>query len=188
MPIADSEQSEKTDIAPKANRGRKPSRRRRKKRRVREEYVRYAMRPTNWDYYFSFHVSDPKSRWDPGPYSQLSTLSFEGDLIRPIGTRYKQVEVTLSARTGMMEERPGGVYRSIGTLTANGDNLYAYVFVPAEFMFELAAVAQSGRVQAIDFSGTRLRYRSASLHSVSLTTRNEEEDEDEREETHAVSA
>jgi len=178
MPIADLEQGEGSNIAPKANQPRKSSRRRRKNRRVREEYVGYAMRPSSWDYYFSFRVSDPKSRWDPGPYSQLATLSFKGDLIRPAETRYKHVEVTLSARTGMMEERPGEVYRSIGSLTASGDDLSAYVFVPAEFMSELAAVAQSGRVQAIDFSGTRLRYRSASLHSVSLTTRNEEEGEE----------
>jgi hypothetical protein len=87
----------------------------------------------------------------------------------------------------MMDERRGEVYRSIGSLTASGDALSAYIFVPAEFMSELASVSQSGRVQAIDFSGTRLRYRSASLQSVSLTTRNEEEGEEQREETHAVS-
>jgi hypothetical protein len=44
--------------------------------------------------------------------------------------------------------------------------LAAYVFVPAEFMSELVAVAQSGRVQVIDFSGTRLLDRSASLRNV----------------------
>jgi hypothetical protein len=67
--------------------------------------------------------------------------------------------------------------------------LSAYAFVPAEFISELVAVAQSGRVQVIDFSGTRLRYRSASLRGVSLTTRDEEKDEDdEPEETGAVNA
>lgn len=174
--------------SPEANRARKQSRRRHKNRRTREEYVRYAMRSTSWDYYFSFDISDPKSRWDPGPYSQLATLSFKGDLIRPIDPRYKYAEVTLSARIGMMEERPGEMYRSIGSLTANADVLSAYVFVPAEFISELVAIAQSGRVQVIDFSGTRLRYRSASLRGVSLTTRNEKEDEEKPEETGAVNA
>jgi hypothetical protein len=50
---------------------------------ARDERVEYAMRPTTWDYYFSFRVSDPKSHWDSGPYSQLATLSLKGDLIRP---------------------------------------------------------------------------------------------------------
>jgi hypothetical protein len=62
MPVADLEQGEESDIAPKANQPRKSSRRRRKNRRVREEYIGYAMRPSSWDYYFSFRVSDPKSR------------------------------------------------------------------------------------------------------------------------------
>jgi hypothetical protein len=139
------------------------------------------MRATSWDYYFSFHVSDPKSRWDSGPYSRLATLSFKGDLVRPNGIRYKQAEVTLSARAGMMDERRGETFQSIGSLTAGGNSLSAYVFIPAELMPELAAVAQSGRVQIVNFSGTRLRYRSAFLSSVSLTTRDEEEEEKEEE-------
>jgi hypothetical protein len=188
MSVADSERSEESDFRLKAKRARKQSRRRRKNRHAREEYARYTMRPTTWDYYFSFDISDPKGRWDPGRYSQLVTLSFKGNLIQPIDPRYKHADVTLSARIGMMEERPGEVYRSIGSLTANGDALSAYVFVPAEFMSELVVVAQSGRVQAIHFSGTRLRYRSASLRGVSLTTRNEEEDEEKPEETGAVNA
>jgi hypothetical protein len=41
--------------------------------------------------------------------------------------------------------------RSNPLATASGDSLSAYVFIPAEFMPELAAMAQSGRVQIINF-------------------------------------
>jgi hypothetical protein len=73
MPIANSnQQGEESHTPLKPNRTRKPSKRRRKKLRARDEYVGYAMRAASWDYYFSFHISDPKSRWDPGPYSRLA--------------------------------------------------------------------------------------------------------------------
>jgi hypothetical protein len=62
--------------------------------------------------------------------------------------------------------------------TASGDALSAYVFIPAEFMPELATVVQSSRVQIINFSSTRLRYRSALVRGVSLSTRDEAEEEE----------
>jgi hypothetical protein len=128
MTIANSNpQGEESHTLLKPNRTRKPSKRRRKKPRARDEYVGYAMRAASWDYYFSFHISDPKSRWDPGPYSRLATLSFKGDLIRPEGAGYNRAEVNLSARTGMMEEHRGELPRSVGSLTATGDGLSAYV-------------------------------------------------------------
>lgn len=136
---------------------RKTSRRRRTKRSRRDETVEYALRPRTWDYYFSFRVSDPKSRWDPGPYSQLATLSLKGDLIRPTDTRFKHIEVTLSARQGMMNESRETSFRTIGSLSSSDDALYAYVFIPAEFVPELASVAQSGRICAVRLLGSRLR-------------------------------
>ena len=42
------------------------------------------------------------------------------------------------------------------------------MFIPAEFKLELTTVAQSDRVQVINFSGTRLRYRSATFNNCEL--------------------
>jgi hypothetical protein len=46
----------------------------------------------------------------------------------------------------MMNEPRETAYRTIGSLSSTGDALYAYVFVPAEFVPELAAIVQSGRI------------------------------------------
>ena len=45
-----------------------------------------------------------------------------------------------------MEEQTIEKTRSIGSLDASGDELSAYVLVPAERLAELASIAQSGRV------------------------------------------
>jgi hypothetical protein len=92
-------------------------------------------------------------------------------LIRPIDTRYKDAEVTFSPRAGMTDERRGGAFQSIGSLTASGDSLSAYVFIPAEYMPELAAVAQSG--PRTDHQLLRHASSLPSVRGVSLSTRDE---------------
>lgn len=134
------------------------------------------MRITGWDYYYSFRPSDPKSRWDPGPYKELATISFGGEIVRPQDSKYKRAKVTFSARVEMMEENRAAPPKTIGSLTANDEELSAYIFIPAERMADLAAVAQSGRAQVVHFGATRLRYRSAMVHTVSLSTEFDEEE------------
>jgi hypothetical protein len=164
------------DAGPSGTKRAPAKRKRHHKRRGRqhEEYVGYLVRVTGWDYHYSFRVSDPRSRWDSGPYSELATLSLAGNVIRPQDSKYKRANITLSARTGMMDENRAEPPRSIGSLSANAEELSAYVFVPAERLAELAS--NSGRVQIVHFGATRLRYRSAMIHSVSLDTHFDEEE------------
>jgi len=136
---------------------------RRKRQPAREEQIGYIVRVSDWDYYYSFRPSDPKGHWDHGPYSEIATLSFTGELIRPENSKYRTATVTLSGKAGMMEERLTGAALSIGTLSAHENELSAYIFVPAERLAELTTVAQSGRVQIVHITGTRLRYRSAQM-------------------------
>lgn len=138
--------------------------------------MNYVVRVSGWDYYFSFRVSDPMSSWDAGPYNQLTTVSFTGDVIRPEDSKYRRACVTFSARAGMMGESRTEGPRAIGSLSAHEDRLSAYVLVPLERMAELAIAALSGSVKIIDFGSTRLRYRSGKIHSVSLNTRIEDEE------------
>ncbi len=61
--------------------------------------------------------------------------------------------------------------RSIGSVTASADELMAYVFAPMERIAELVIAAQSGRVQIVHFTATRLRYRIGLVVSISIDTR-----------------
>lgn len=148
----------------------------RPKRRKREEPVLYEMRIAGWDYYYGFRVGDPKNRYDQGPYSELATLTFHGDLVAPEGIRYTKCSLTLSARAGLMDERFDPPPKSVGLLSAHEETLNAYVFVPVERMAELTTVAASGRLQMADFAGTRLRYRSGEVHRISFSTEIEEDE------------
>ena len=153
---------------------RKPTRRKRKS--VQDEHVAYLVRVSGWDYYYGFRPSDPKSQWDHGPYNEIATLTFAGELIRPENSKYRTATVTLSGKAGMMDERLTGAAPSIGTLTAHEKYLSAYIFVPAERLTELATVAQSGRVQVVQVTGTKLRYRSAQIHNLSIYTQFDDEE------------
>lgn len=155
---------------------RKTVRRKRKRQPAREEYIAYFVRIGGWDYYYGFRPSDPKSQWDHGPYNEIATLTFTGELIRPENSKYRAVAVTLSGKAGMMEDRRTGAVPSIGTLTAHEDELSAYIFVPAERLTELTTVAQSGRVQVVQVTGTKLRCRSAQIHNLSIYTQFDDEE------------
>jgi hypothetical protein len=114
-------------------------------------YLGHRDKRSGWDYYYSFRPSDPKSRWDAGPYNELATISFGGEIIRPQDSKYKRAKVIFSARLGMMEENGVEPPKTIGSLTANDEELSAYIFIPAERTADLAAVAQSGRAQVVHF-------------------------------------
>lgn len=76
-----------------------------------------------------------------------------------------------------MLDQPAGETRvTVGLLSTGSDELSGYVFIPRERFAELAAVAQSGRVQIIRIVGTKLRYGSALIHNVSISTELEKDE------------
>ena len=103
-----SNQSEQTpDDASKTEQARvKPKRRKRKRTsKNRDEHVWYEIRVTGWDGYYGFRVSDPKSRYDPGPYSEIATVTITGHLLRPENMNYKTMSLTLSGHERIKDER-----------------------------------------------------------------------------------
>lgn len=158
-----------------------PKRRKRRKRKPRDEPIHYLIHVTDWDCYYGFSVSDPKSRFDPGPYSDIATVTFKGELVEQEGCKYSRGELTLSARENMGGERWTEPPTAIGSLSAYEDTLAGYVFVPAEHLAMLVSLASSGKVQTASILGSRLRYRSGSIQNISLSTSPEDDDEDEAE-------
>ncbi|MEQ8694465.1 MAG: hypothetical protein RIC85_03955 [Gammaproteobacteria bacterium] len=128
------------------------------------------IRVKDWASYYGFRISDPKSSFDIGPFSDLITLTFSGDLIEPENFKYKKAELTLSAHNDLVEGQWTELPTSIGSLSANEDTLSAYVFVPTEHMVMLMWLANSGKVQTASMVGTRLRYRSGNVQNISLDT------------------
>src|SRR4051812_34539049 len=95
---------------------------RRVRRRKTEEHASHVIRVRSWEFYFSRHAADQKSRWEPWPIGELATLTFTGDIVRPEKSKYKTGKLTFSARLHQPENPQRGVKPvPIGSATARGE-------------------------------------------------------------------
>lgn len=145
----------------------------RSRTRPSESFEHYLLSVTGWDY--SYYLFIERHRRVPTQLSEIPTLTFLGDWIRPKGSPYPKGSITLSGRARMLEnviEAP----KAIGSLTAKQDQLDAYVFIPTERLAPLSAVAASGRVRIVSMTATPIRRRSGQVISLSVDTKFDEEE------------
>jgi hypothetical protein len=162
-------------VAPTGSQSAKKGRRRARKRPS-VEYVTHVIRVKAWDFYYSRHATDPKSKWERGPISELATLSLVGEVVGPENCKYKDGKLTFSGRADYLDPQPGPSLVPIGSATARGEAIEGYVFVPDERLKLLLTAAQSGQIEVAHFTGPKLRYGSGVIHSVSLDTRFDEDE------------
>ncbi len=163
--------------SPPSTRTRKKSQLRKKAtKHRRDEYVSHVIRVRTWEFYYSRRASDPKSKWEAWPVSEIATLTFFGQLVRPENSKYTEGKLTFSGRHELVVREPTPSLLPIGSVTARSDEIEAYVFVPEERLRLLLTAAQSGRIQVAQFGGPKLRYGSSVIHSVSLDTNLHEDD------------
>lgn len=167
-----------SDSKDKSDKSGPPKRRKRRVSKLKDEPVHYVVQVNDWDCHYGFRISDPKSQFDDGPYSDIATLTFSGDLTEPENSKYSRAELTLSARGGMGDEKWREPPSAIGSLGAYDETLTAYVFVPIEHMAMLVSLAASGKVQRVWMLGSKLRYRSGRVQNISIDTEPEDEDEE----------
>ena len=141
----------------------------RRRGRPREEYELYIIEVLKWEYYYEFS-SHSQTRYDDAGYHRTETLTFSGRLALPEGLRYQNIVVNLIADKDFTPVAPEGFRAVIGTLYGAGDTLHAHVFVPGDHMAQVVAVAASGRVRVVSFTGTPLKRRSGSIRNVSVST------------------
>ncbi len=115
--------------------------RKRRARKPKDEPVHYVFQVNDWDCHYGFRISDPKNQFDDGPYSDLATLTFSGDLMEPVKSKYSSAELTLSSRGGMSDEKWREPPSAIGSLGAYDETLTVYVFVPIEHMAMLVSLS-----------------------------------------------
>jgi hypothetical protein len=146
--------------------------RRTSRRRSTQDYEHYFVRVDHWEHYYGFGPGDP--RFHDTVYNHTETLSWTGHVILPEGFKYPKALVTLSAHEGMMAEstKPNP---TIGSMYARGQEINAYVFIPAEHMGQLVGLAVSGRLKTISFVGEPLKWRQGLIRSISLSTEIEKE-------------
>jgi hypothetical protein len=152
-----------------AKKGRKPKRRQ-------EEYVSHVIRVRDWDFYYSRRATDPKSKWNHRPFDEITTLSFIGQVVRPDKCKFKEGKLTFSGQADFDERERSTSFAPIGSAMARGEEIEGYLFVPEERIRLLLTAAQSGRVEMVQFTGSKLRYGSSRIHSVSVVTHFDEDE------------
>jgi hypothetical protein len=150
---------------PKGRRQRKP-----------EEYASHVIRVSSWEFYFSRHATDPRSKWETGLFSDIANLTLAGELVRPVKSKFRTGKLTFNGGGDVKVKQPEHRLTAIGSATAHGDEIEAYVWISEERLRLLLTAAQSGQLQVAHFAGPKLRYGGAIINSVSISTHFDEDE------------
>jgi len=127
----------------------------------------YQIKLSGWNFTWSFSLALPNnSRANEGHYNEHMILTLKGKVLYPENFKYPDVECQLFADPRLTQDiaPPKG----IGSMTASGTRLVAYVAVPRERMDTLADVAD--RLLSLELNATPLHYRRALVMSIHLGT------------------
>jgi hypothetical protein len=143
------------------------SKTRRGRPRLEVQRALYQIKLSGWDFTWSLSLAQPNNlRANEGHYHEHMILTLKGEVLYPERFKYPEVECQLYADPRLTQEidPPKG----IGSMTANGTRLVAYIAVPRERMDTLAGVAD--RLQSLELNATPLHYRRALVMSIHLGT------------------
>ena len=145
----------------------KKSNLRRGRPRLETQRTIYQIKLSGWKFSWSFSLALPNNfKAGEGHYHEHLILTLKGEVLYPESFKYPEVECQLYAdpRLGQDIYSPKG----IGSMTANGTRLVAYVAVPRERMDTLVSVAN--QLLSLELSATPLHYRRALVMSIHLGT------------------
>jgi hypothetical protein len=137
-----------------------------------ERHEHYIIAVASWGFAWLFSVGSPK--YDPGPYSEHSTLTFRGELHRPTPFRYPKAEVELSGRAELPAPWETSPPKCLGSLDARDDWVRVYIPVSVDRLAMLTAAAP--RIRLISLGGDTLFRRKALIRSLHLDTEFNPED------------
>ena len=140
---------------------------RRGRPRLETQRALYQIKLSGWDFTWSFSLAFPnKLRANEGHYHEHMILTLKGEVLYPESFKYPEVECQLYADPRLMQDMP--LPKGIGSMTASGTRLVAYIAVPRERMDTLASVAD--RLLSLELNATPLHYRRALVMSIHLGT------------------
>lgn len=145
----------------------KKSGNRRGRPRLEMQRTIYQIKLSGWEFSWSFSLALPNnSRTKEGHYNEHLILILKGEVLYPEKFKYPDVECQLYADPQLTRDidPPKG----IGSMTASGTRMVAYIAVPRERMDTLAGVAD--RLLSLELNATPLHYRRALVMSIHLGT------------------
>lgn len=125
----------------------------------------YQIKLSGWDFTWSFSLALQKFlRANEGHYQEHMILTLRGEVLYPERFKYPEVECQLYADPRLTQDIVPP--RGIGSMTARGTRLIAYIAVPPERMDALLCVAD--RLLSLELNATPLHYRRALIMSIHL--------------------
>jgi hypothetical protein len=143
------------------------SKTRRGRPRLETQRALYQIKLSGWDFTWSFSLALPNnSGANEGHYHEHMILTLRGEVLYPESFKYPEVECQLCAYPRLTQdiEPPKG----IGSMTASGTRLVAYIAVPRERIDTLVGAAD--RLLSLELNTTPLHYRRALVMSMHLGT------------------
>lgn len=145
----------------------KKSKSRRGRPRLETQRTIYQIKLSGWDFSWSFRLALPSNFMaGEGHYNEHFILTLKGEVLYPESFKYPEVECQLYADPRLMQDKvpPKG----IGSMTASGTRLIAYIAVPRERIDTLVDAAD--RLQSLELNATPLHYRRALVMSIHMST------------------
>ncbi|VVO01461.1 hypothetical protein [Pseudomonas fluorescens] len=143
------------------------SKARRGRPRLETQRTHYQIKLSGWDFTWSLSLALANNlRANEGHYHEHLILTLRGEVLYPESFKYPEVECQLYADPRLMQDM--ALPKGIGSMTASGTRLVAYIAVPRERMDTLAGVAD--RLLSLELNATPLHYRRALVMSIHLGT------------------
>ena len=140
---------------------------RRGRPRLETQRALYQIKLSGWDLTWSFSLALPNnSRANEGQYNEHMILTLKGEMLYPEKFKYPDVECQLYADHRLTQHMDPP--RGIGSMTASGTRLVAYIAMPRDRMNTLVCVAD--RLISLELNATPLHYRRALIMSIHLGT------------------
>lgn len=143
------------------------SKSRRGRPRIETQRTLYQIKLSGWDFAWSLSLALPNNlRASEGHYHEHMILTLRGTVLYPESFKYPEVECQLYADPRLMKDMAAP--KAIGSMTANGTRLVAYIAVPRERIDALVGAAD--RLLSLELNATPLHYRRGLVMSMHLGT------------------
>ena len=127
----------------------------------------YQIKLSGWDFTWSLSLALPSnSRPNEGHHNEHMILTLKDEMLYPEKFKYRDVECQLYADPRLTQDIDPP--RGIGSMTASGTQLIAYIAVPRERIDVLVGAAD--RLLSLELNATPLHYRRALVMSIHLST------------------
>ena len=145
----------------------KKSKSRRGRPRLETQRTIYQIKLSGWDFSWSFSLALPNSFMaGEHHYHEHLILTLKGEVLYPENFKYPEVECQLYADPRLIQDKAPP--KGIGSMTASGTRLIAYIAVPRERIDTL--VGGADRLISLELNATPLHYRRALVMSMHLST------------------